>query len=412
MHLSSPLSLAISQRGSGFPFSGASLDLDFANGRYYQQGVGSAPSSILSCTRASVGYAADLSGNYGPFANNVLRITNAGLTLENTSTNLCLHSTDLTNAVWTAASATPLAAQITAPDGTLTGNLWTSGSTGYPSVFQAITAVNATVYTGSVFAKAGNSTSLTIELRGSSGATTDYTFTLSGAGTATINGSAVGSPTGTIKYVGNGWYLCTVTKTTTNTTPKFIIGQNPSTVGNTVYLWNAQYEASSFATSPIPTTGSSATRASDSVLFTSFPAISGAMTAFVAATCLAPTATAAGIFNSDDGTSNNNFNMLSNSSGTVRFQSKQGGTLNVNAGSASFTQGALTKMAFAGQTGDYVGYIGGSLQGTASSGTFPTLTEGGLAASAASGANMNMLVSRVAIFPTRLPNATLAARTT
>lgn len=70
--------------GSGWWLPGASLDLDFVNNR----ALGS-PSlgSLITCTRASAGYAEDASGNWILFGNNAYRITNKGLLIEEARTN-------------------------------------------------------------------------------------------------------------------------------------------------------------------------------------------------------------------------------------------------------------------------------------------------------------------------------------
>lgn len=107
----------------------ADLDFNFAQGLYYQAGRnGLGPSQLLTTVRASVGYAADASGNWTLFGNNVARITNQGLLVEEAGTNLFLNS------------ATPAT--------------------------QTITVVNASVYTVSVYGTAS--------------------IVLSGAGTGTV----------------------------------------------------------------------------------------------------------------------------------------------------------------------------------------------------------------------------------
>jgi hypothetical protein len=186
----------------------------------------------------------------------------AGLLIEESRTNSALQSNTLTT-TWSTAGATLGAAAATSPDGTTNAWLMTGTLGAYDSFYQSITASNSTAYTYSIYAKANTRTSFTIEARGASGSVYDYQFTLSGAGTATVNGSAVGSPSGGIQQLSNGWYRCWVTKTTTNTTPLFIIGYGGGATNQSVYIYGAQMEAGAFPTSYIPTSASSVTRAAD-----------------------------------------------------------------------------------------------------------------------------------------------------
>ena len=167
--------------------------------------------------------------------------------------NLLAYSQDFTNAAWSTALSS-ISGAYTAPDGTTTAQLWTSSSAAYASFFQSFAQVVGNTYTASIYAKAGTSNFICLEVRGLTGIVYDYQFTLTGAGTATINPSAVGSPTGTITAVGNGWYRCTVTKVSTKTNPLIIIGQGTSTIGNTVQIWGAQLELGTVASAYTPAT--------------------------------------------------------------------------------------------------------------------------------------------------------------
>ena len=64
-----------------------SVDMDFVNGRYY----GGTTASLLSCSRASIGYAKNADGTLTQFGNDTLRISvGTGLLVEDARTNVVL----------------------------------------------------------------------------------------------------------------------------------------------------------------------------------------------------------------------------------------------------------------------------------------------------------------------------------
>ena len=86
--------------------------------------------------------------------------------------------------------------------------------------------------------------------------------------------SEVGSPNSTITNYSNGWYRISITSTTTITSIYYIQLIDNNTTAYTgdgyssIYIWGAQVEAGSFATSYIKTTGASATRSADNASIT------------------------------------------------------------------------------------------------------------------------------------------------
>jgi hypothetical protein len=76
--------------GGVLPFN-PTVDLNFASNAYY--GVSGAPTSFLTTVRAApAAYASDVLGNWISFGANIPRITNAGLLVEESRTNLFLNS--------------------------------------------------------------------------------------------------------------------------------------------------------------------------------------------------------------------------------------------------------------------------------------------------------------------------------
>ncbi len=155
--------------------------------------------------------------------------------------NLLEYTESFDNSYWNKANATVTANFTTAPDGTQTADKIQFTVTAYASVFATKSVVSGSSYTLSVFAKAGNISTLSLEMRGSSSAP-DTVFNLS-SGTIT-------SGTGTIEDYGDGWYRCTLTQAAIDNSELFIIGAN-SAAGN-IYLWGAQLEEASTASSYQP----------------------------------------------------------------------------------------------------------------------------------------------------------------
>lgn len=259
-------------RGQRDFFPGAGFGADFRAGRFklgrkQVRSFLSLPGS--SFTRASVGYAETAGGILVPFAFGAPRITDKGLLVEEARTNLLLRSQEFDNASWTKAFSTVTANSTTAPDGTSTADsLIEDTTTNQHRTSQAVTVSNTTAYTFSVYAKAN--TRLGVYLRIITATTVaQAAFNLQ---TGAINSNASGSAT--ITALANGWYRCTVTGTTDGTTATCYanlqstaseagIGSYTGDGTSGLYVWGAQLEAGAFATSYIPTTTASATRAAD-----------------------------------------------------------------------------------------------------------------------------------------------------
>ena len=177
-----------------------------------------------------------------------------GLMVEEQRTNLVAYSQDFGQ--WTANNVGVCQGAIVAPDGTLTGSLIYPLTTGTSRGVQrsSITIANSTAHTLSVYAKAGAFSILRMwEVNGSN----TVFFDLS-AGTVGTTGGGI---TASIVSVGNGWYRCICTSTSSSTSGIFLFGMTDANnnsgataSGNKgLYVWGAQLEAGAFATSYIPT---------------------------------------------------------------------------------------------------------------------------------------------------------------
>lgn len=162
-------------------------------------------------------------------------------------TNLQTFSEEFNNAAYgaSAGSVSGVNAGI-APNGTSTADEITSTGGG---IFRSLTVVTATVCTASVYAKyvsGGASFSFGCDSGPANGRTL---FNLQ-TGAIISNGANVTSSS--IAPVGNDWYRCTVTFTSTSTS--IILVYYNATPGSSYLVWGAQLEQSSTAGEYIPTT--------------------------------------------------------------------------------------------------------------------------------------------------------------
>lgn len=244
---------------------GASLHLDFINGRYYIDSQFKSFSSVVDLVRSgAVGYATDNSGLLVNYAANAPRFDYRyrknqivrSQTLDNTS-------------AWTQTSSTVRADAAVAPDGTFTmDKLIASAATAvhYISQSTAKAAANIT-YTSSVFMKAAEYTKSELWIHDGAGNGYYILIDLSAGtvGAPASTGSGWSNATAGIINYGGGIYRVWMTLTSnTAANLQFCLhcsnsaSHNGSTLGDGVsglYTWGAQLEEGSNLTEYIPTAG-------------------------------------------------------------------------------------------------------------------------------------------------------------
>jgi hypothetical protein len=192
------------------------------------------------------------------------------LLIEESRTNITFQSEDFTNSVWTSFSigATITGNATTAPSGAVTADKLIMNNGVTTTYLRQTTTVSANIYTFSIYAKAAEFNTISIQLGNLWSPAPQGTFNVA---TGVITASS--NCTASITPVGNGWYRCiivsTVIPTSGNTGRTFIYAGNNGNIGVTgdgvsgVYIWGAQVELGAFATSYIPTTTTALTRNAD-----------------------------------------------------------------------------------------------------------------------------------------------------
>jgi hypothetical protein len=244
-------------------------DLSFALGATAVELSGSG----WSFSRAGTAY--DLWGNSYP-ANQPRIVPGRGLLLETGArTNQVLQSNTFSSGSWTKTEMTLTAAAGISPDGT--ANAWSmveSANSASRTMQSSVSFTSGTTYCFSCYYKPlpGSATRYARILlpavafgASSLGANFD-----TNTGAATNVGAGVTTPAVSI---GGGWWRFAITATAVATSSNsVIIGMSVNTLGTTNYagdgasgllVWQAQCEAGVFASTPIPTTSSTVTRAAD-----------------------------------------------------------------------------------------------------------------------------------------------------
>lgn len=352
-------------------------------------------SGDMTVTRATTATRVNSAGLIESVASNVPRLdysngTCPSILVEPQRTNLLNQSQNFSSSCWVSASGVTVTNNTrVAPDGTMTadtiagtlaGNKVYYESSSFPTI-----PANSNTVTGSVYVYATSAITIILNIYEWAGAETSQSFTL--------------TP--------NTWQRLVYTKTFSGGSGN--VGLSIQTDAQTVFVWGAQLELGSYATSYIPTTSSSVTRNADVINKTGISSLIGQTegTLFV------------DFYH--DGSQNYNLSSISNGlyDDAVFFEMYLGNMYGViwDSGSQQFLYngGSLSvgrhKMAIGYKANDVVFYIDGVLKTTDTSATIPTTArvDVGSLANATIEKTQNNLT---ALWKTRLTNTQLAQLTT
>jgi hypothetical protein len=340
------------------------------------------------------------------------------LLVEPQRTNLALYSSSFTNAAWAKNATSVTANAAISPSGIQDAQLITSAATNDEHLVYYFDGSNLNqVLTISVFVKKLNYKYAI--LRSVTGGV--YKISAFDLDNGTIASQDLGPST--IEDMGNGWYRISATFTSNPSTFGITFGFSPTTShiytgdgtsGN--YAWGFQTEAGSYSTSYIPTTSASVTRNADVISKTGISSLIGQTegTMFVDFNYFgninAPATFEAIPLNVGNGT-------FSNSIYFTVFQSTlylvvwSGGVNQATISLGAVTQGRY-KAAVTYINNDVKAYLNGTLAGSDTSVTLPTLSDVYLGAAGTSTTPEAHSTNAAALWKTRLTNDQLTALTT
>jgi hypothetical protein len=376
-------------------------------------------------TRATTAFRTNASGILESVASGVPRLDYPigggcpSLLVEPAATNLVLRSEEFNNAYWTKTDATISANATVAPDGTTTADKIVESATTAQHKIGRTIGLSTAAHTFSVFAKADGRNF--IQLRGVTNTSLNATafFNLS---TGTVGTTA--NATAAIQNFGNGWYRCILVVASANASSfEYEVrlsndGSSLSYAGDGtsgIFLWGAQLEVGSVATSYIPTVAATATRNADVISKTGVSGFIGQTqgTLYAEVDLRNFLTSNVRIFGVSDGTATNRIILLTNSANRITLIISNGGVESAQISTPTLTAGVY-KIAVGYAVNDFVLYVNGTQIGTDTIGSVPPCSAVflGKVETSSSSAFLNDRIRAAAIYPTRLTNSQLSSLTT
>jgi hypothetical protein len=402
------------------PTTEAGTDHYYYNGSTYSGFAALLAACGIVFTRSSTATYTNSSGQLVTAASGVLRFDYSlggaplGVLLEGASTNVCQQSGSLATSPW--------ANQYASVGGTTSGPTGSSSdldliipsttSTTSHATYQGI-SFSAATYTAGMWAKAGGYNYLAVNFS-SSGGYSGVVFNLSAG---TIVSTSAGY-SGSITSWGGGLYRIMITKTLAAGTNYLYLCPFNAAGGSAypgdgvsgVYVGLVQVEQLPFASSYIPTTSGSATRAADAFTAAAWPAPATGTLYVKGDTAYAGQMQR--LIEIDDGTVNNRASLSFNASAAVEFDLLSGGSSEAALTAGAIAAGTQVQMAAAFAANDFALVEAGGTPAAASSGTIPVLSKLRIGADASGANNLFGHISQFGVWNgTRAPNTTLQSLT-
>jgi hypothetical protein len=302
------------------------------------------------------------------------------LLLEKQSTNLSLYSQDFSDGSWITLGSTKVSTDNLDPSGTNTALNVTWGTGGGKYFYRSLTGLTiGTTYTITFYAKSSNGSKFVIYAESLGYRTANFTTT-------------------------SDFQRFELTYTATSTSGTFGLEAASDNTAADLIVAFAQFEASSYATSYIPTTAASATRVAD---YTSRSGL--ALTNFTFAVNFKPLAFIVELFDFEKTGGGRMFYVAVNSTGAIVFNSVSGGTIGGIGPNIPINETCKLAFKLNASTSNLTVFINGSNIGTY---TTDITTFGAFFGLQSFGYNPGTQIEQIAIFPSVLTDAECISLTT
>ena len=333
------------------------------------------------------------------------------LLLEPSRTNLITYSEDFSDSSWNVFRGSVTSNVAISPDGTLNASRYQEDSQTGKHLFrrQSLSIINGLSYTGSIFAKKGELTSIDLQSNSSSRWVASASFDLE-------NGVVI-SGTGVIEDYGNGWYRCSISGNAVQTTPdaglEIYTSVGAGRDGQGLFMYGAMFEQGSYATSYIPTQGGVVTRLAETCSQTAPDGVIGQTEGTIFLDVKMPSVIQSSTTFSIGGGSNGEYAQLEiRSDLSINWRYRQGDVDYINANVGSYVGGDRLKLAFAYKNGSSVLYKNGVSIATDTGSIGSNSWNNVYFSNYAGTGKLNADVNQTSLYNTRLSNSELQALTT